>query len=324
MSTSHPCPITTGTASGTEPKPARGNPDRAPVNPAMSGARPRRARPPMTRTSTRPPTRAAQRPPVPATVWAPPPGAVGPAWEQWIQLAIRRAFLPPGCPFVDLTTTLAARGAEDAPRSAPATRRSSVQLVPFWAHLIASDATPPPSGPHDHEIDAGHDEAESDALEPILSPGPDDEQPPADVAYADLRDTAVDDRLGVLAGRALGGGGVLVVLTRSHLGADGELVDPTGMIVASAQNADLLYLQHIVIPTAPLAPPLRPPDPSTGDGRSPMPQDDEGRRDDSALSRGHSIAHVDLLVFAQPRPRGSSRPAGWRITPPESLAGAPR
>ena len=32
-------------------------------------------------------------------------------------------------------------------------------------------------------------------------------------------------------------------------------MDPTGSVVASAQNADLLYLQHIVIPTRPLAHP---------------------------------------------------------------------
>lgn len=302
MSTSHPCPTTTGMASGTAPKPARGKPDLAPVP-------------------------VAQRPPVPATVWAPPPGAVGPTWEQWLQLAIRRAFLPRGCRLIDLTTTLAARGTNDVPRSAPATRRSSVQLVPFWAHLIASDTTTPSPGRHDHEIPAGHDEAGSDAPEPIPLPGPGSARQLADVVYADLRDTAVDDRLGVLATRALGGGGVLVVLTRTHIGADGELVDPTGMIVASAQNADLLYLQHIVVPTAPLTLPVCPPrlpNPSTGDGQLPMPQAGRARSEVPAPARGHLIAHVDLLAFAQPRPRGSSCPVGWRITPPEPLAGATR
>jgi len=327
MPTLHPRPTTTGTASGNEPEQARGKPDPASANPAMSGARPRRAHPPTTPTSTRPPTPAVQRPPVPATVWPPPPGAVGPAWEQWIQLAIRRAFLPPGCRLVDLTTTLTHPVAADDPRSEPATGRRSVRLAPFWAHLIASDTTTRSSGSHEHEIAAGHDGAESDAPEPIPSPGPDAARRQADVVYADLRNTTVDDRLGLLAARALGGGGVLVVLTRSHIGADGELVDPTGMIVASAQNADLLYLQHIVVPTAPLAPPFRPPrlpEPSTGDGQSPMPEDGRARRDDPAPARGHSIAHVDLLAFARPRPRGSSGSVGWRSTPPESLVGAKR
>src|SRR2546423_989557 len=74
-----------------------------------------------------------------------------------------------------------------------------------------------------------------------------------DVASADLTapgDT-VDGRIGMLAAAALRGGGILAVLTRGHHqptpGA--ALADPTGAIVAAAQNADLLYLQHIVIPT---------------------------------------------------------------------------
>lgn len=327
MLTPHPRPITTGTASGNEPKQARRKPGSASANPAMSVARPRRAHPPTTPTSTRPPAPAAQRPPVPSTVWPPPPGAVGPAWEQWMQLAIRRAFLPPGCRLADLTTTLTHCGTDDDSHSEPVTRRSSVQLVPFWAHLIASDTTTPSSGSRGHEIPEGHVDADGDAPEPITGAGPDRAWRPADVVYADLRDTAVDDRLGVLAARALVGGGALVVLTRSHIGADGELVDPTGMIVASAQNADLLYMQHIVVPTVPLAPPVRLPrlsDPSTDDGQPSMPQDGRARRDDSARARGHSIAHVDLLAFAQPRPRGGSLSGGWRITPPESLVGATR
>ena len=52
----------------------------------------------------------------------------------------------------------------------------------------------------------------------------------------------------------LRGGGILAVLTRVRHTADGVLVDATGGIVASAQNADLLYLQHIVIPAQPLRP----------------------------------------------------------------------
>ena len=68
---------------------------------------------------------------------------------------------------------------------------------------------------------------------------------------ADLTDTAgapMDGRLGMLAAGMLRGGGILAVLTRVRHTADGALVDATGGIVASAQNADLLYLQHIVIP----------------------------------------------------------------------------
>ena len=54
------------------------------------------------------------------------------------------------------------------------------------------------------------------------------------------------------------GGGVCAA------GARAGLVDPTGTVVASAQNADLLYLQHIVISTT-LSRCRRPADPAAGD-----------------------------------------------------------
>ena len=79
-----------------------------------------------------------------------------------------------------------------------------------------------------------------------------------DLVLADLTDTTgapIDGRLGMLAAGMLRGGGILAVLTRVRHTADGALVDATGGIVASAQNADLLYLQHIVIPARPLRPP---------------------------------------------------------------------
>jgi hypothetical protein len=103
-------------------------------------------------------------------------------------------------------------------------------------------------------------------------------------------------------------GGILVVLTHCDW-TTGELIDPTGLVVAAGQNADLLYLQHIVA----LHTPIR-------CGRfhlaDPHPQDhlDEGDVGDSqvrarhrALVRGlpapHRRIHSDLLVFAQPHDR---------------------
>ena len=70
------------------------------------------------------------------------------------------------------------------------------------------------------------------------------------------------------------------------------LVDPTGAIVAAAQNADLLYLQHIVIPTGPLRPHAR--------TRRVSAAAAAGAATPARRRRRHDIAHVDLLVFAQP------------------------
>ena len=101
----------------------------------------------------------------------------------------------------------------------------------------------------------------------------------------------------MLAAIALRGGGILAVLTRCHHqpAPGGALVDPTGAIVAAAQNADLLYLQHIVIPTGPLKPPR--PHPTLS---PPKPPD---RGDPDAHDR-HDITHIDLLIFAQPHKYG--------------------
>jgi hypothetical protein len=127
---------------------------------------------------------------------------------------------------------------------------------------------------------------------------------------ADLTDTAgapVDGRLGMLAVGRLRGGGILAVLLRVRHSADGVLVDATGGIVASAQNADLLYLQHIVI----LAQPLR-----------------SARATDAAqhqvpdLSTVHEVAHVDLLVFARPR-TGNTHAESGMAAAGDATAGAP-
>jgi hypothetical protein len=53
------------------------------------------------------------------------------------------------------------------------------------------------------------------------------------------------DHVALAAARLLRVGGILTVLTHSDW-SGGVLIDPTGPIVAAAQNADLLYLQHII------------------------------------------------------------------------------
>ncbi|OJY43422.1 MAG: hypothetical protein BGP03_10505 [Pseudonocardia sp. 73-21] len=97
------------------------------------------------------------------------------------------------------------------------------------------------------------------------------------------------DSLARLAARALRLGGVLVVLTRCDR-VGGVLVDPTGPMVTAGQNADLLYLQHIVAVHLPPAD-LRPHPAQRADERAPAP---------------HRRVHSDVLVFAQPHSSGSS------------------
>ncbi|OZM76612.1 hypothetical protein CFP66_40425 [Pseudonocardia sp. MH-G8] len=100
------------------------------------------------------------------------------------------------------------------------------------------------------------------------------------------------DTVARLAARALRLGGVLAVLTHCDR-SDGVLVDPTGPMVTAGQNADLLYLQHVVavhLPPAHLRP--RPAHRADGaaDGRTPA---------------AHRRVHSDVLIFAQPHDAGA-------------------
>ncbi|MGH3832097.1 MAG: hypothetical protein ACRDRS_16905 [Pseudonocardiaceae bacterium] len=97
------------------------------------------------------------------------------------------------------------------------------------------------------------------------------------------------DRVALAAARLLRTGGVLAVLTHCDW-SRGQLVDPTGAVVAAAQNADLLYLQHIVVVHAPVRDSEFMIETETaGPGDNPRPQPATHRR-----------IHADLLVFAQP------------------------
>jgi hypothetical protein len=86
----------------------------------------------------------------------------------------------------------------------------------------------------------------------------------------------------------------------------GELTDPTGAVVAAGQNADLLYLQHIVA----LHTPVRDGEFHFADGHSDGVHGDRDTDDGDARARHrasvrglpapHRRIHSDVLVFAQP------------------------
>jgi hypothetical protein len=105
------------------------------------------------------------------------------------------------------------------------------------------------------------------------------------------------DLMGLVAARLLRTGGILAVLTHCDW-SDGELIDPPGAMVASAQNADLLYLQHIIALHTPVC-----------DGQfsavpdSPVDEQKERSRHRAAvrgLPAPHQRIHSDVLIFAQP------------------------
>ncbi|MEV6828181.1 hypothetical protein [Amycolatopsis sp. NPDC051102] len=100
------------------------------------------------------------------------------------------------------------------------------------------------------------------------------------------------ETLAIAAAQALTFGGILAVYTHSDW-STGRLTDPSGPMIAAAQNADLLYLQHIVtLHTAIRNGRLQPPigtdrvEPAPGGG-------------ELAAPMTHARAHGDVLVFAQ-------------------------
>jgi hypothetical protein len=171
---------------------------------------------------------------------------------------------------------------------------------PFWADLVsgpdhapAAPSEPTPSG------------GDSRVLDGI----------PTDTAQADLIITSLrpehsgdraSDLVALLAARLLRVGGILAVLTHCDW-TRGELVDPTGPVVASAQNADLLYLQHIIALHAPVR------DGAFAAELAARDADEDARTRHRAQVRGlpapHRRIHSDVLVFAQPADHEPPRPA---------------
>ncbi|MEU0529082.1 hypothetical protein [Amycolatopsis tolypomycina] len=100
------------------------------------------------------------------------------------------------------------------------------------------------------------------------------------------------EAVAIAAARALAFGGILAVYTHSDW-SSGRLTDPSGPMIAAAQNADLLYLQHIVTLHTPIRNGrLQPPAATDSTDLAPS-----GRELGAPMA--HVRAHGDVLVFAQ-------------------------
>ncbi|RBO82529.1 hypothetical protein [Nocardia puris] len=93
---------------------------------------------------------------------------------------------------------------------------------------------------------------------------------------------AASEHITALATEVLAMGGLLVVLSRCRHSESGLLFDPAGSVVAAAQAADLLYLQHII--AAPVS--------GQTVTATPVPA--------PAGTARHTVAHTDVFVFLQP------------------------
>ncbi|MFE7720537.1 hypothetical protein ACFU44_16020 [Nocardia rhizosphaerihabitans] len=110
---------------------------------------------------------------------------------------------------------------------------------------------------------------------------------PVDLVVASLLAGHVDpiaaaEHVTALATEVTEMGGLLVVLSRCHYSDSGTLFDPAGSVVAAAQAADLLYLQHIIAAPISGTTITAPADPAP-----------------SGTAR-HLVAHTDVFVFLQP------------------------
>ncbi|MCC3332886.1 hypothetical protein [Nocardia abscessus] len=110
---------------------------------------------------------------------------------------------------------------------------------------------------------------------------------PVDLVVASLLADHLDpiaaaEHITALATEVLAMGGLLVVFSRCRHSDSGILFEPAGSVVAAAQAADLLYLQHII--AAPISGQIV--------TATPAPAPSGNAR--------HAIAHTDVFVFLQP------------------------
>lgn len=171
---------------------------------------------------------------------------------------------------------------------------------PFWADLV---------GDHGHSP-APTSCAPRSGLDVRRFDTPDALAPNTDLLIASLRPgdggDLASDLVALVAARLLRVGGILVVLTHCDWRL-GELTDPTGAVVASAQNADLLYLQHIIALHVPVrdgrlaTESLTDPDRAITSAAT----EEHARTEHRAAVRGlpapHRRVHSDVLAFGQPQ-----------------------
>ncbi|WP_433195748.1 hypothetical protein ACQP1G_42275 [Nocardia sp. CA-107356] len=225
-------------------------------------------------------TRASASAVVPSTVWAAGSDPLDPGkrWPQPIVSRAVREFTAPGGRVLLLgwpaPTT---RGGLHAVAADTAAACVSVEALGRTAH-------------HEPCTGTGTDEAVDLVLVSLLADH--------------LDPVAAAEQIATLAVERLAMGGLLVVLGRCRHSRSGVLIDPAGAVVAAAQAADLLYLQHIIaVPvtgtTITATPPADAPD--SGADQPPV---------------AHTVAHTDLFAFLLPRTYGSSlEPKGFRAEP---------
>jgi hypothetical protein len=211
--------------------------------------------------------------------------------------------------------------APPAPRRAASLRDGT---APFWADMIKPadrDSTTAPgetsSTGERHGsptlLDQTRTGAAGPGQEPVRATGRPTASRPAgerlhrwDLVVVELGCRNCDDGLGLLGANLLAPGGVLAVLTHSER-RGGRLIDPTSAVVASAQAADLLYLQHIVVLTAPLPATRSGAAPSTGQRPADAQHEPASDAAGEEPAPGHGL--MDLLLFLQPGgPNPSSPP----------------
>lgn len=181
-----------------------------------------------------------------------------------------RAIVPPG-------TLAAARERIEAhdrrSRIAHWQPETSGAAEPFWSRFVhPSPETTGTGHGNDHDSQPYPRPAHAALRRPAES---------AALVVAAVNPTGVGDDFGVAAAQLLRDGGTLAVITHCDC-QRGQLIDPSGSIVASAQNADLIYLQHIVALHHPIA--------SGHLTRS--------HRGAAGTSKRHRRVHSDVYLFA--------------------------
>ena len=327
MTHPHPrrTPAPLGRTDSTRPPCTRRNPDHKPYPTAPAPTTANRLGTRRAHTVPRP--RATTTTPIPATVWACGPTPTDPhtRWPTPLVNKIVTSFSEPGGRVVILSwpTTPAAdhtvidHTGTPGPDTELATALTAITDLgrtvhvtyleptattrgpnprPLWADLVRgpdNTSAPHPSARHPHPPDTALHQLDLQAQN-------------ADVIITSLRPEHsttptgdhLRDHVALLAARLLRPRGILVVLTHSDW-SQGELVDPTGPVVASAQHADLLYLQHIIALHTPIrggefvGHPTR--SPATDKTRS------HHHTQRPGLPPSHHRISSDLLVFTQPR-----------------------